>query len=504
MPTQRPSSTLTRGAQLPEVELVPRVPQEADIVVVGLAGSTEAPLLVGAPAPVEKAAPAPLREIAQDLGARPASGHTALLPRFGQQLLVVGLGGEELTPEQARRSCGSALRAATEHAGERSLHVAISLETAEAELVRGALEGALLGSYGFTPLGSEPKRPVARISLVTSLSGAPAQQALADARAIAGAVLVAREWVNTPANILYPESFSQDVRELVKGTKLDVQVLDEKQLAKEGFGGILAVGGGSQRPPRLVRVDHHPRGAKNHLVLVGKGITFDTGGLNLKPAEGMYTMKCDMGGAAAVLAATVAIAELGLDVHVTTYAPMAENMPSGSSYRPSDVLTMYGGTTVENVNSDAEGRLVMADALARSQADKADLVVDVATLTGACMVALGNRIAGLMASDDQTADMVLDAAETAGEEFWQLPVPEHIRSSLESKVADLKSSGSRLGGAMAAAAFLQHFVADDTAWAHLDIAGPAFNDEAARDYTSTGGTGHAVRTLVELARGLQD
>jgi len=498
------TSPLTRGAGLPAVDLAASVPSDADLVVVGMAGDPESPALVGVPAAAEKAAPGSLLDLARDLGASPEAASTTLLPRFGSQLLAVGLGSDELAPEQVRRSVGAATRVAAGKGKEAPLHVAISLGLDEAELVRAALEGALLGGYEFTKVGADPVQRLARITVVTGLAGSAAKQALADAQAVAQAVLVAREWINTPANLLYPASFADDVKELARGTRLDVQVLDEKQLAKEGFGGILAVGGGSQRPPRLVRVEHKPRGAKNHLVLVGKGVTFDTGGLNLKPADGMYTMKCDMSGAAAVLAATRAIAELGLDVWVTTYASLAENMPSGSSYRPSDVLTMYGGTTVENVNSDAEGRLVMADALARSQQDKPDMVVDVATLTGACMVALGNRIAGLMASDDATADLVLDAAETAGEEFWQLPIPEHLRKSLDSKVADLKSGGPRTGGALIAAAFLQRFVAPDTAWAHLDIAGPAFNDESPYDYVPSGGTGHAVRTLVELARSLQD
>ncbi|MEL4504201.1 leucyl aminopeptidase [Luteococcus sp. H138] len=503
MPSSRVPSPLTPGATLPAVEVQPAAPEAADYLVVGVTGSPEAPVLMGVPANVDKLAPGSLQELAVDLGAKPDAGAVAVLPRCGAQLLAVGVGTGELTPEQVRRSTGAALREAVGRAGERELHVAISLNTAEAELVRAAIEGALLGGYEFVKVGSGPRQKLARITVVSSLSGAPAKQMVAEAQAVAQAVLVARDWINTPANLLYPESFAADVRELVKGSKLEVEVLDEKQLAKEGFGGILAVGGGSQRPPRLVRLEHKPRGAKSHLVLVGKGVTFDTGGLNLKTADGMYTMKCDMSGAAAVLAATRAIAELGLGVWVTCYASLAENMPSGAAYRPSDVITMYGGTTVENANSDAEGRLVMADALARTQADKPDLVVDVATLTGACMVALGNRIAGLMTSDDATADLVLDAAETAGEEFWQLPIPEHLRKGLESKVADVKSSGGRLGGALTAAAFLQHFVGQDTAWAHLDIAGPAFNDDNAYDYVPVGGTGHAVRTLVELARGLQ-
>jgi leucyl aminopeptidase len=217
----------------------------------------------------------------------------------------------------------------------------------------------------------------------------------------------------------------------------------------------------------------------------------------------MYTMKCDMAGAAAVLAAVHAIAQLGLGIKVTSYGALAENMPSGSAYRPSDVLSIFGGKTVENGNSDAEGRLVMADALARANEDHPDLIVDVATLTGACVVALGERTAGLMATDDATADLLLGAAEAAGEEVWRLPIPTEIRSKLDSKVADLRSVVSnRWAGALVAAAFLREFVAEGTSWAHLDIAGPAFHDGEPYGYVAPGGTGVGVRTLIALARGL--
>ncbi len=323
------------------------------------------------------------------------------------------------------------------------------------------------------------------------------------ASTIAAAVLTAREWVNIPPNLLYPETFADAVKGLVKDTKVSYEVLDGPALAKAGYGGLLAVGGGSARPPRLVRLSYKPKGATRHLALVGKGITFDSGGLNLKPGDSMYTMKCDMAGAAAVLAATHAIARLGLAVQVTAYGALAENLPSDTAYRPSDVLTIYGGKTVENGNSDAEGRLVMADALARANEDHPDLVVDVATLTGACMVALGDRTAGLMATDDETADLVLDAAEAAGEDFWQLPIPRETRGKLDSKVADLKSTGGdRYGGALVAAAFLREFVTPGTSWAHLDIAGPAFLDGKPYGYVSAGGTGVGVRTLVALARSM--
>jgi leucyl aminopeptidase len=290
---------------------------------------------------------------------------------------------------------------------------------------------------------------------------------------------------------------------LVCGRKIAIDVLDEKALSHDGYGGLMAVGGGSARPPRLVRLSYSPRGATFHLALVGKGITFDSGGLNLKPAEGMYTMKCDMAGAAAVLAVAHAIAQLGLKIKVTAYGALAENLPSGSAYRPSDVLSIYGGKTVENGNSDAEGRLVMADAIARANEDNPDMVVDVATLTGACVVALGDRTTGLMATDDATAELILDAAASAGEDVWQLPIPREIRSKLDSKVADLRSvAPDRWAGALVAGAFLREFVAEGTPWAHLDIAGPAFYDGKPYGYVAPGGTGTGVRTLIALARSL--
>ena len=495
---------------LPSLTLATSCPTDADVLVIGLADSTGSAVLVGAPDQLDKRVNkqfgTSLLDLARSLGADTKPGTTVLLPGpDGQRVVVVGLGEIDVTPEQVRRAAGTAVRKAGELAGDQGVKVAVCLDVVEPEVIRGAAEGALLGSYRFVKVsGEQPSAKVASITVVSSSAKPEAKRAIDAARIVATAVCLARDWVNTPANALYPETFADAARGAVKGTRIEVEVLDEKVLERGGYGGLMAVGGGSDRGPRLVRFDYAPRGARGHLALVGKGITFDTGGLNLKTADGMYTMKSDMAGAAAVLAATRAIAELGLKVRVTTYAAMAENMPSGTAYRPSDVLTMFGGTTVENVNSDAEGRLVMADALVRAGQDRPDLIVDVATLTGACMVALGERVAGLMTNADEAADRVLDAAESAGEAFWQLPIPEGTRSKLDSKVADLRSGGNRYGGALTAAAFLQTFVPDDMLWAHLDIAGPAFNDEGPYDYVPTGGTGMDVRTLVALAQSLQD
>ncbi|MDO5678630.1 MAG: M17 family metallopeptidase, partial [Propionibacteriaceae bacterium] len=291
--------------------------------------------------------------------------------------------------------------------------------------------------------------------------------------------------------------------DLAKAAKIKVEVLDEGDLTTQGFGGHMAVGGGSSRLPRLVRLSYAPARAKAHLVLVGKGITFDSGGLNLKPGDSMSTMRSDMAGAAAVIAATNAIATLGLRIRVTAYGCLAENLPSGDAFRPSDVLTMYGGKTVENYNTDAEGRLVLADGLARGTEDDPDLIVDVATLTGAAMVALGTQVFGVFSDSDEVADRVLAAAETAGEDAWRLPMGEWSAKALESKVADLKSGGGRWGGASIAASFLRSFVDEKIDWAHLDIAPGSFNEGSADGEIPVGGTGVAVRTLVEIARSLE-
>ncbi len=275
--------------------------------------------------------------------------------------------------------------------------------------------------------------------------------------------------------------------------------MDEKALKKGGYGGILAVGQGSTSPPRMVKLTWKHKKATKHVAFVGKGITFDSGGLSLKPADAMITMKCDMGGAAAVVSAIRAIARLNLPVNVTAWAPMAENMPSGTAQRPSDVLTMYSGKTVEVLNTDAEGRLILADALARACEDSPDLIIDAATLTGAAMVALGNRTSAIMSNDDDARGRVHDAATRSGEGMWPMPLPEELRKTLNSSVADLANIGERFGGALSAGVFLKEFVADGISWVHLDIAGPAFNESEPYGYTPKGGTGAAVRTLVRVA-----
>ncbi|MGW1342841.1 leucyl aminopeptidase [Kribbella sp. NPDC002412] len=448
-----------------------------------------------------------LVEVLSGLGATGKAGEVTKVPgpKPGKSatLIAVGLGEAPdgaLKTEDLRTAAGAGIRAA-----KASQSVAFALPTPDADCIRAIAEGALLGRYAFTAYKSNDSAPEApgNLTVLTDLARhKDARTALERAEVTADAVRQVRDWVNTPPSDLNPADFAAEAVKLGKEHGVKVEVLDEKALTKGGYGGILGVGQGSANPPRLIRISYTPKKPVTHLAFVGKGITFDSGGLSLKTASGMISMKADMAGAAAVIGATVAIARLGLPVQVTTYAAMAENMPSGSAARPSDVLTMYGGKTVEVLNTDAEGRLVLGDALVRASEDQPDLIVDVATLTGACVVALGTKVAGAFANTDTARDRVVDAAVAAGEAMWPLPIPAEMLDKLKShsKVADLANiTGEPWGGALAAAAFLGDFVADGIDWVHLDVAGPAFNEGSASGYTPAGGTGYAVRTLVELA-----
>jgi leucyl aminopeptidase len=364
-------------------------------------------------------------------------------------------------------------------------------------------EAVLLAAYRFDKYkasvsDADPgkRSSLERVELVVS-EGADRdalERALAAGRVRAAATNLARDLVNEPANNLHPVELAAAAARAVDGKGVTVTVKDERALAAEGFGGIVGVGQGAANPPRLIELRYEPEGARERVVLVGKGITFDSGGLSLKPPDGMITMKTDMSGAAAVLGAMSALQDLGLKVAVTGYLAAAENMPSGTATRPGDVLKMKNGKTVEVLNTDAEGRLVMADALALGATSQPDAMVDVATLTGACVVALGKRYAGLMSNDDALAAEVLEAAGAAGERAWRLPLPEEYRQELDSEVADLKNIGDRYGGALTAGLFLQEFV-DGRPWVHLDIAGPA-RGESDHAYIGKGATGAAVRTLL--------
>jgi leucyl aminopeptidase len=406
--------------------------------------------------------------------------------------------------EGLRRATGAAVR---HLAGTKK--VGTALPATNPDEVVAVAEGALLGAYAYRSYRvSSTDRYKPAVEAVTVLTDAPRDKAakagVDRAHTLISAVHWVRDKVNTPPADLPPAEFAAEAVAAAKAAGVKFEVLDEKALKKGGFGGVLGVGQGSSRPPRMVKLSYHAGRGKPHLALVGKGITFDSGGLSLKPPTAMEWMKSDMGGAAAILAATTAIAQLGIGVNVTAWAPMAENMPSGTAQRPSDVLTIYGGQTVEVLNTDAEGRLILADAIARACEDKPDVLIDVATLTGAQLVALGARTTGVMSNDEALRDGIIDAARTAGEQMWPMPLPVELRTGLESTVADIANIGGKYGGMLIAGTFLKDFVAKDIRWAHLDIAGPAYNDANPHGYTPKGGTGHAVRTLVRLAENLAD
>lgn len=427
-----------------------------------------------------------------------------------------------------RRAAGRATRAL---AGTDS--AVLALPALCEEQLAAVAHGAALGAYSWNAtknedrLGQEktstPTSPLTSISIVSPLADTPeGQEALAGALALAQATALTRDLVNEPPNRLTPEVFAERARAAGQEAGIRVEIWDAPALVEQGFGGILGVAQGSVHPARLVRLEWSPEHAAKasggqagsqaegdgaavrpkHVALIGKGITFDSGGLSLKPASSMPEMKSDMAGAATVLGAIVTAARLALPIRVTAWLALAENMPGADAQRPSDVITMFDGTTVEVTNTDAEGRLVMADALARAVTEEPDAVLDVATLTGAQIVALGDHVAAVMGTPDLREEVVA-AAQRAGESFWPMPLPAHLRTTLDSPFADLRNTkvGSRAGGMLSAGLFLREFVGRRP-WAHLDIAGPAYNDASPWGLTPTGGTGMGVSTLVELLRSL--
>jgi leucyl aminopeptidase len=440
-------------------------------------------------------------------------GAVAILDDGDRATVVAGLGPSD-------RVCTDELRrAAAEVARRVSRHRRIAVELPEVPgldmaVIAGAIsEGLLLGSYSFTEFRSSPDAGgrLQSASLVVDGSTAEVRQvraAVEQAAVVADAVCFARDLVNTPGGTLTPQVFADLAQERALAAGLEVEVLDADAIAEAELGGLLAVNRGSTHPPRMVKLTYTPDPALeptgDTLAFVGKGITFDSGGLSIKPADGMIGMKMDMGGAAAVIAAMCALPALGARTAAVSFTPMTDNMINGDAQRPGDVFTARGGTTVEVLNTDAEGRLILADALVLASETQPSAIVDLATLTGACMVALGDRIAGLMSNDDGFRDTVMRAAGVAGERVWPLPLPADYRKLLDSRVADISNiSSARFGGTLTAGLFLQEFVADGIPWAHLDIAGPAMLD-APDGEQGPGATGFGVRTLVQLACGWGD
>ena len=456
----------------------------------------------GIEVPVTALAPKGLLEALVAVGAKGTEGEVTRLLIDDHLVTAFGLGdASEIDDEAVRRGVGAAARALNDV--ERA---AISAEFGVAPVV----EGLLLGGYTYTGLKSQTEvnddeNSDAETPQTTEVTVVGADEAEYNAAVIvAESVNLARDLVNTPANYLYPESYAGIMGEVASSAGLDIEVLDDTALEDQGFGGILSVGRGSSRPPRLVHLTWAPSGASTKVALVGKGITFDTGGISLKPGSGMEDMISDMGGSAAQLAVIAAAARLELPVRIDAWLPLAENMPSGTATRPGDVITHYGGITSEVINTDAEGRLVLADAVARACEDDPAYLIETATLTGAQLVALGNRTAGVMGSEP-LRDLIAETGRGVGEQAWAMPLLEEQEDELKSPIADIRNThNARTGGMLFAGLYLSRFVPEDVEWAHIDIAGPAWNGGAPYGYTPKRATGAPVRTIVETLSRLVD
>lgn len=439
-------------------------------------------------------------------GFKGKAGDVAILDEGDTLLVLIGVGkGEEAGQEAFRRAGGELARAAA--------HCAVACfdlrgvaggDLTTAAAIEAVVEGAMLAEHRFVEYKSDKDEgALARIVIATDEPGADG--AVVRGINIAEAVILARDLVDQPAGAMTPRRLAAVASDVAAYTGLTIKVMDEDEIAAERLGGLLGVAAGSEEPPRLVKMIYEPDAENARLVdgrvptiaIVGKGITFDSGGLSLKTGEGMMTMKTDMSGAAAVVATLGACRALGVGCRVIGIAPITENMPSGRATRPGDVLTIRNGMTIEVLNTDAEGRLVLADGLCLANEEEPDAIVDIATLTGACIVALGKEIAGLMGNDDELIAQVEQASERAGESMWHLPLPAEYKKHIESEVADMKNIGKTgQAGTLSAGLLLAEF-AGDTPWVHLDIAGPA-RSESEKHYLHKGATGFGIRTLLEL------
>jgi leucyl aminopeptidase len=438
-----------------------------------------------------------------------AEGSTLLYTSAGflpaAQLLLIGLGGADEIAVDTWRITGA--RARREAAATGAQDVAMFFSPAKnAESAAAALvEGAQLAAYQFNKYRSNPKPPAEIQSLTLFRPGlkqsAALQKAVDRAQALIPAVFLARDLVNEPPSVATARFLGEQAARVCRGRGLSVEVWDKKKITAMKLEGLLAVNRGSQEEPRFISIHYKPPGKpRKKVALIGKGITFDSGGLSLKPSKSMETMKLDMAGGAAVIATLSSLPKLGLDIEVTGYVPTTDNLPGHNAQKPGDVIHYLNGKTIEVLNTDAEGRLILADALALAAQQKPDYMINLATLTGACMVALGTQVAGLFSNNQPLADALLRGAGETGEKLWQLPLVKEYKDSIKSSVADMKNIGGAHGGAIIAALILQEFVAD-VPWAHLDIAGPAFA-ESDNLICPKGGTGFGVRTLINFLSSL--
>ena len=432
-------------------------------------------------------------------------GQTAVVAVEGvaaRAVVVVGLGDKGKLDADGMRRVGAAIARQAKRAKTVATTVLdiVPRGLDAGDAAQAFAEGVVLGGYQFLKFKSDPKRST--LASVVVLGGsAKVAAGLAAGATVAGAVCAARDLVNEPAGTQSPAQFAAEAQRVARRSGLKCTVFSGPQLERLRLAGTIAVGQGSSRSPRFVKLEYAPRGARHTLGFVGKGVVFDSGGLSLKPSNGMEQMKTDMSGAAAVVSAMSVLAALDVRTRVVGYIPLVENMPSGTAYRLGDVIRYRNDKTVEVMNTDAEGRLILADALALAAADGVDAMIDLATLTGACMVALGNQIAGLMGNHEGWVGQVRACADRVGEKVWPLPLPKEYRRLLDSEIADMKNIGGPHGGALTAGLFLQEF-AGDVPWAHLDIAGPS-RAEADNGFVARGGTGVGVRTLIELASGFR-
>lgn len=432
------------------------------------------------------------------------SGETFLAADDGGCTLLVGLGSADSVTTTSVRQAGATI--GKQLGRFRRIGVDLGAASPNGESARQALaEGVSLAGYRFTEYrsakneGGAGKRKLAAV-VVGGGGGVKNQAALDRGAVLARGQSLARDLVNEPGGSLTPPVLARRTAAMARRQGLTAKVWDEAAIKRGKLGGLLGVNRGSTQPPRFVELTYNPAGrAQGTLAFIGKGITFDSGGLSIKSGQGMMTMKCDMGGAAAVIGAMSVLSDLDVRCRVKAFLPMTDNMLGGDATRPGDVLRIRNGKTIEVLNTDAEGRLILADALVLASEAKPDAMIDLATLTGACMVALGPKIAGLMGNHDGWIEQIEAASSTSGERVWHLPLPDDYRKQVDSSVADMKNIGTPHGGALTAGLILQEFVADGIPWAHLDIAGPAWSD-ADEGETTKGGTGFGVRLLAELAQ----
>ncbi len=406
--------------------------------------------------------------------------------------IVVGLGKRvEVDAERIRLASASAAKAATKFG---AVATALSVELDDVPTAtKAAIEGTLLALYRFDHYADDDDKPAVCVVEVIDADADSVRLAVASCRA----TILARDLVNTPASDLKPAAFVEAMIEVADNYGLAIDVWDEARIVDERLGGVIAVAAGSDSPPMFVELSYEPEHAVATVALVGKGVTFDSGGLSLKPADNMESMKSDMAGGAAVIAAMSALASFEPNVAVRGFLPIVENMPGPTAVRPGDVFTARNGKTIEVLNTDAEGRLILADALTLASESKPDAIVDVATLTGAGAIALGDKCGALFSNDDKLAGDLLAAADRSGEKLWRLPLIADYRADIDSSVADMANVGGRRGGAITAALLLAEFVDEDVPWAHIDMAGPA-RAKTPSGYVAKGGTGFAVRTLIEF------